>query len=250
MTSLCGVLPQAAERIRRTVAPDAAVLHVAPGMAPLARADHVLDALAYDERGIAVGGGGERFTRRSWTVRDVCRRDPWPFEDGRFAFAVCTSLAALRDPVGVCEEMSRVARAGYVEVPIVEAELTSGVEGAWLGRAAHRWLCDVSDGALVVIAKSAALHADPRVRVRGGRLDALAPEERVHGLFWDGRLPAHERLVAADALADELAERVRRRFEPSSAEVALTEARDVGRRVAGAAGGAVARGFGVLRARR
>lgn len=243
------MLPQAAERIRRTVAPDVEVLQVAAGDTPLARADWVLDARAYERRGDAVGGRGERFTRRTWLVRDVCARERWPFEDGRFAFAVCTSLAALRDPIGVCAELSRVAAAGYVEVPTIEAELSAGVEGGWLGRSAHRWLCHVGDGELVFIAKPGAVHADPRVRVRSAWHDALSPEERVHGLFWDGRLPTRERVVDGPDLLDELAERVRRRFEPSSAEVALAEARDVGRRVAGFAGGAVSRGVGALRAR-
>jgi hypothetical protein len=87
------------------------------------------------------------------------------------------------------------------------------------------------------------------VRVRSGWAERLEPEERVTGLFWQDRLPARERHVDGTALLDELAERVRRRFEPSSAEVALAEARDVGRRVAGAAGAAALRGFDVLRGR-
>ena len=243
------MLPQAAERIRQTVPSDAQVLQVAAGEEPLARADWVLDARPYELRGDAIGGRGERFDRRTWIVRDVCGRERWPFEDDRFAFAVCTSLAALRDPVGVCLELSRVARAGYVEIPTVEAELAAGVEGTWVGRSAHRWLCDVGEGELVFTAKPGAVHADPRVRVRGGWHDGLSPEERVHGLFWDTQLPARERLVDGPVLLDELADRVRRRFEPSSAEVALAEARDVGRRVAGFAGGAVARGVGALRGR-
>ena len=243
------MLPQAADRIRQTIPGDAAVLQVAADDAPITRADWVLDGRAYELRGDAVGRGGERFTRRTWIVRDVCARERWPFEDGRFAFAVCTSLAALRDPVGVCAELSRVARAGYVEVPTIEAELAAGVEGSWVGRSAHRWLCDVGDGELVFVAKPGAVHADPRVRVRAGWHDSLSPEERVHGLFWETRLPARERVVGGGELLDELAERVRRRFEPSSAEVALAEARDVGRRVAGFAGGAVARGVGALRGR-
>ena len=243
------MLPQAAERIRQTVPSDASVLQVAAGDAPLARADWVLDPRAYELRGDAVGTRGERFTRRTWIVRDVCARERWPFEDDRFAFAVCTSLAALRDPVGVCAELSRVARAGYVEVPTVEAELSAGVEGTWVGRSAHRWLCDVGEGELVFVAKPGAVHVEPRVRVRSGWHDALSPAERVHGLFWEDRLPARERIVRDAELLDELADRVRRRFEPSSAEVALAEARDVGRRVAGFAGGAVARGVGALRGR-
>lgn len=241
------MLPQAVERIRQTVPGDAEVLQVGGFSEPLGRADWVLSDRPYEGRGDA--SGAERFTSRTWVTRDVCGRERWPFDDGRFAFAVCTSLAALRDPVGVCAELSRVARAGYVEVPTVEASLSSGVEGAWVGRSAERWLCDVADAELVFTGKVGAVHTDPRVRVRPGWSERMGPEDRVHGLFWEGRLPARERHVGSDELLDELAARVRRRFEPSSAELVFTEARDVGRRVAGAAGAAALRGFDVLRGR-
>lgn len=241
------MLPQAADRIRETVPSDAEVLQVAGSRDPFGRADWMLSDRPYEARGDATGA--ERFTRRSWVVRDVCGREPWPFADGRFAFAICTSLALLRDPVGVCAELSRVARAGYVELPAVEASLAAGLEGAWVGRSAERWLCDVADAELVFTAKPGAVHADPRVRVRPGWSERLGAEERVTGLFWEERLPARERHVEAAELLDELAGRVRRRFEPSSAEVALTEARDLGRRLGGAAGAAALRGFDVLRGR-
>jgi hypothetical protein len=149
----------------------------------------------------------------------VCGRDPWPFPDGRFDFAVCTALARLRDPIGVCAELGRVARAGYVEVPTIEAELAGG--DAF-------WLCDVVDAELVFVHKPREVHLDPRVRVSSRRVAALEPEERVHALFWEGRLPARERHVAPGALAEELAERVRRRVAPSGAEIALSEARRLG----------------------
>lgn len=208
------MLPQAAERIAATVADGDAVLHVGPAPgAAFARADWVLDDGGYEPDGEA------RFTRRTWVARDVCGREPWPFADRRFAFAVCTTLADYRDPIGVCSELSRVANAGYVEVPTIEAELAAG---------AARWLCDVVDAELVFTHRPAALHGDPRVRVPARWHGRLTASDRVHGIFWEDRLPARERLVGADVLAGELAERIRRRFAPSSAEVALTEARRLG----------------------
>ena len=236
------MLPQAAERIRTALATDAEVLQVSGARRPLGRADVVLDDRPYEGRGEAQGP--ERFTRRSWLVRDVCGREPWPFEDGRFAFAVCDALATLRDPVGVCAELSRVARAGYVEVPTVEAELGAGA------RSDARWLCDpvtrpgatgAREAELVFVAKPYAAHGDPRLRVPARWLERLPEGERVHGLFWTDRLPARERLADPGALLDELAERVRRRFAPSTAEVAVQEARGAARRVGGAAGTLVER---------
>jgi len=207
------VLPQAEARIP----PDGDVLQVG-GRVALSRATVVLA----DQPGEARG-------RARWVVRDVCAREPWPFEDGAFAFAVCEELAGYRDPVFVASELSRVAREGYVEIPTVEAELGADASG--------RWLCDVAERGLVFVRRGAA----GEVRVPPRWLERLGPEERVHGLFWDGALPARERLVDDDAYAAELTVRLRRRFEPSSAEVVVAEARDVARRAVGVAGGVVGR---------
>jgi hypothetical protein len=221
------VLPQAERRIAEQVPDDAVVLQVGAAGDAFARADWVLDDRPHEPHGEA------RFGRRTWVHRDVCARAPWPFEDGRFDFAVCTTLATLRDPVGVCGELARVARAGYVELPAIEAELAGGEA---------RWLCDVVDAELVFVHKPRAVLTDPRARVPSRRLQALEPSDRVHALFWEGRLPARERLVDAEQLVTELSERLRRRFEPSSAEVALTEARRLG----GLAGNAAVRRLGGL----
>ena len=208
------MLPQAVSRIAGSLAEDEEVLLVgASSGGSFARADWVLDDGPYEPDGEA------RFNGRTWVSRDVCGREPWPFAEGRFAFSVCTSLAVLRDPVGVCAELSRVARAGYVEVPTLEGELAGGDA---------RWLCDVADAELVFVHKPWALHDDPRVRVPPRWSARLEEGERVHGLFWDDRLPARERHADPETLAGELAARIRRRFEPSSAEVALTEARRLG----------------------
>jgi hypothetical protein len=222
------MLPQAAQRIAAQVPDDAVVLQVGASRDAFARADWVLDDLPHEPHGDA------RFTRRTWITRDVSGRAPWPFDDGRFDFAVCTTLTHLRDPVGVCSELARVARAGYVELPSIEAELAGG-DG--------RWLCDVVDAALVFVAKTGPAHTDPRVRVGRRRLESMEPFDRVHALFWEDRLPARERVVDAEQYVDELAERLRARFEPSSAEVALSEARRVG----GLAGEAASRGLDALR---
>jgi hypothetical protein len=221
------VLPQAEKRIAEQVSDEASVLQVGAAGAALARADWVLDDRPHEPHGEA------RFSRRTWVQRDVCGRAPWPFEAGRFDFAVCTTLATLRDPVGVCGELARVARAGYVELPAVEAELAGGDA---------RWLCDVVDAELVFVHKPRAVLTDPRVRAPVRRVQALEPADRVLALFWEERLPARERLVPDEELVAELADRLRRRFEPSSAELALTEARRLG----GLAGSAAVRRLGGL----
>ncbi|HEV2813497.1 MAG TPA: hypothetical protein VGW10_09620 [Solirubrobacteraceae bacterium] len=227
------MLPQAVERIRTVLGGDEEVLQVGGLASPFGRADWVLDSGRYEDRGVPEGR--ERFTRRTWLVRDACAREAWPFEDDRFAFAVCTTLASLRDPVGVCVELSRVARAGYVEVPAIEAELAGGDA---------RWLCDLDHGELVFVHKSVGVALDARVKVPPRWHARLEASERVHGLFWEDHLPARERLAATEELVEELAERLRRRFEPSAAEVAVAEARV---RIGTLAGAAAARGLDALR---
>ena len=219
------MLDAAAERIGSLLGEDARVLQVAASHEVFTRADHVLDDRRYEPHGDA------RFTSSTWITRDVCARAPWPYADGQFDFAVCLALHRLRDPVGVCAELARVARAGYVELPVVEAELAAGT---------GRWLCDVADAGLVFTAKPV---PDARVRVPRRRVLELPEPERVHALFWEDRLPARERQVDTPELLDELAVRLRERFEPSGAEVALGEARRVG----GLAGAAALRGLDALR---
>jgi hypothetical protein len=199
------MLPQAAERITSSLRSDALVLQVGDGRDVLERVDWVLDDGPYEPH------GGARYTRSTWVERDVCAREPWPFPDHRFDFAICTVLHDLRDPIGVCGELARVARSGYVELPTLEAELGSGT---------GRWLCDVAGAALVFTAKP----HDPRVRVARRHVDDLLPSDRVHALFWESSLPAREE--RADL--DELAERLRTKFEPTTVEVAVSEARRVG----------------------
>ncbi len=223
------MLEAAAQRISELVGEDACVLQVGASSGDVVpRADHVLDDGPHEPHGDA------RFTRATWLTRDVCARAPWPYADGHFDFAVCLALPYVRDPVGVCAELARVARAGYVELPVVEAELSGGTA---------RWLCDVVEAGLVFTAKPP---PDPRVRVPRRRVLEQPPAERVHALFWEDRLPARERLVDAEELLRELADRVRERFEPSGAEVALSEARRVG----GLAGAAALRSLDAIRASR
>ena len=138
------------QRILDELAGGALVLDVGGWADPFARADWVIDLMPYETRGLYGGKPDperERFSAQTWVVRDVCDRDPWPFSDGQFDFAVCSqTLEDLRDPVGVCRELQRIARAGYVEVPTRLAEQSAGVEGAWPGWSHHHWICDVEDG--------------------------------------------------------------------------------------------------------
>ncbi len=175
------MLAASEERLLRELAPGARVLDVGGGASPLARADVVLDLLPGDGR-------------PGWVQRDICDREPWPFAGGEFDFAVCShTLEDVRDPVWVCAELQRVARAGYVEVPSRLEEQSWGVHGEWVGWSHHRWLVDVEEDGIVFAHKSHAVHRDGD-HLPAGFAATLTPERRVQWLWWEGSFAARERI--------------------------------------------------------
>jgi hypothetical protein len=224
------VLPAAERRIAAELAPDALVLDVGGWAKPLARADWVIDLLPYETRGLygPERREPERFSAATWVERDICATEPWPFPDGRFDFAVCAhTLEDVRDPVRVCEELVRVARAGYVEVPAPVEELTFGVQGPWVGWSHHHWISEMAPApahGLRFTFKPHLLGASGR-HLPAGSCDGLAPEDRVLALWWNGSFTFGEQvLVGAEAFdpwlegllacqrSDHPATRTRRRF--------------------------------------
>ena len=133
------------------------MLDVGGAARPFPRADWILDLAPYEARG-QLGWDGdraqERFGPDRWVQRDICAREPWPFADGQFDFAVCShTLEDVRDPVWVASELQRVARAGYVEVPALREELTYGIQGPWVGWGHHHWLIREAGAGLEFIFK-------------------------------------------------------------------------------------------------
>jgi hypothetical protein len=179
------------------------VLDVGGWALPLARADWVLDLMPYETRG-SLGRDGtaadERFTAATWVTRDICDRSPWPFEDGRFDFVVCSqTLEDVRDPIWVCAELQRVGRAGYVEVPSRLVEQSWWVQGPWIGYGHHRWLIDVEDGHIEFVSKPHSITGIEGAGFPNGYAQALSEEERNQALWWEGSFGFGERLFYEDA---------------------------------------------------
>lgn len=224
------MLPASLHRILSEVPDDALVLDVGGWAAPLNRADWVLDLMPYETRGGLVAGGfgpgPERFDASRWVQRDICDREPWPWPDDHFDFAVCvTTLEDIRDPIWVAHELGRVAKAGYVEVPTIYAELLHWWEGPYLGHEHHRWLCFIEDSGLEFLHKPHSIHADRRLRVHRRWTSEMTVEDHLQGLFWEGELRARERVCIGGFPLDELAALVRARFAPSKAELAAERVR-------------------------
>jgi len=145
--------------------PDAtSVVDVGGGAMPFPRADYVIDAVPFEARS-ALGDlkidYSPRFTKDTWCRLDLCEHKPWPFPDKFFDFATCSHLLEdVRDPIWICSELCRVAKAGYIEVPSRILEQTRGIEHpSYAGYYHHRWLVSRKDQVLEFRHKPHLLHS-------------------------------------------------------------------------------------------
>jgi uncharacterized protein YbaR (Trm112 family) len=124
--------------VRHAAAPpvDGSVLDVGAGQAAHRRADLIVDKYVADdfERGSPLD------LSKPLVVADG---QALPFADGAFSYVIASHvLEHATDPVLFAGELSRVAAAGFVQVPSREAELTFG----W---PFHPWLIDLREDVLV-----------------------------------------------------------------------------------------------------
>ena len=201
------MLAQSLQRIESELPPDALVLDVGGWAKPLARADWVADLMPYETRGLYGhdGDGPERFDAESWVQIDICGQATWPFGDDQFDFAVCShTLEDVRDPVRVCAELQRVARAGYIEVPSRLEEQSPMADQPGIGWSHHRWLIDVDDEAkrIEFVFKYGLGYLAGAAQCPSGFHATLSDAERVQSLWWDGSFEFGERVMASSAELD------------------------------------------------
>jgi hypothetical protein len=182
--------------------PGDLVLDVGGWACPFNRAQWILDGQPYDTRGFYKtfggppyqGGSREWFSRDTWVQRDICARSPWPFSDRQFDFVVCShTLEDLRDPLWVCSELIRVAKAGYIEVPSRAYESCIGVERPrQAGLSHHRWLIDIEEMQLRFLQKYHLIHTERRFHLPKSFHDRLTPGASVQWLWWTGTFEFQE----------------------------------------------------------
>src|ERR1700760_4553932 len=101
-----------ARRLNESLPASAIVVDIGGGASVFPRADYVIDFCPFTVRN-SLGSVGDipvRYNAERWTQLDLCAREPWPFPDKHFDFAVCSHvLEDVRDPIWVCSEISRVA---------------------------------------------------------------------------------------------------------------------------------------------
>jgi hypothetical protein len=192
------MLAASAQRILDTLDDDAVVLDVGGAMKPFNRADWIMDALPYERRGQlgSIGGESERFDADTWVMRDFCDHEPWPFRDKEIDFVICShTLEDVRDPIWMCSEFNRIAKAGYIEVPSRLEEQTYGFQGPWTGWSHHRWLIDADQAAnhIQFVHKSAVVERADSHFPTDFR-ETLSEAERVQTFWWEGSFDFGERL--------------------------------------------------------
>lgn len=208
------MLEASLNRLGALLEPDHVVLDIGGWGRPLTRADWVMDLMPHETRGVLGRDGPlpERFSKDTWIERDICDREPYPFADKQLDFVVCShTLEDVRDPIWVCDEMVRIARAGYIEVPSRLEEQSYGFQGPWTGWSHHRWLIDLVNGRLEFVFKHSVVHNRRGDHFPIGFERALAAEERVIALWWVDSFEYGERVfVAAEQLDPYIAGFVRR----------------------------------------
>lgn len=216
------MLPASRRRILERLVEDDLVLDVGGWAKPFPRADWVIDLLPYETRGLygydrESDADTERFGADTWVQRDICSHEPWPFEDDQFDFATCShTLEDVRDPVWVCHELARVAKAGYIEVPSRLEEQTYGIQGPWVGWGHHHWLTDIRNGRVEFVFKHHIVHGRKSFQLPRELFASLTPEEKVESLCWEGSFEASERVIVEseelDRYLEELVESQRSRI--------------------------------------
>jgi hypothetical protein len=197
------------------LSPSDVVIDVGGWACPFNRAQWVLDAQQYESRGFyrtfggppSQGGDQEWFSRESWVIRDK-----------QFDFAICShTLEDLRDPLWVCSELSRIAGAGYIEVPSRQFESTLEVERPnQAGLSHHRWLIDVVGQHLRFMHKFHMIHADRSFSLPAKYKRRLTAESSVSWIWWEGAISCEEVEIHGIAAQEaELREYSRREFPRS-----------------------------------
>lgn len=203
-----GMLTATIERLMDLTPSGMSVLDVGGAGCPFNRANWVIDVQSYSER---AGNGSygpekEHFTEDSWVRQDICS-DKWPFENKQFDFAICAhTLEDVRDPIPTCQELNRVAKAGYIECPsrLVES-IRDLVRSNVIGYGNHRWFVEISGDRVLFTPKSHLVYHKPEFSLPYQTTQRISAEDAVVGLFWtDGFGCSLKVLVHDDDVMDDL----------------------------------------------
>lgn len=194
--------PDCARLLPEKIRPQDKVLDVGGWHSPILRSNAIIDIMPHSTinwpGAILTDVWPEpQFDASSYVQMDICGPDPWPFADKEFDFAICShTLEDVRDPIFVCRELNRVAKAGYIEVPSRAVESTRGVERPFFcGYYHHRWLCEVEGTEISFLFKPAMLHAYRKFHFNKPFFKRMNPEHASSYFFWNGEFQYRERII-------------------------------------------------------
>ena len=185
---------------------DGLVLDIGGWCDPFLRADYVLDVFPYETRGLAYHGigklpiscvypdslPGERFTKKTWFVHDICSERPFPFPDKMFDFVVCShTLEDVRDPLRACSEIIRIGKAGYIETPSRIGEMLMSYDGL-VGAVHHRWLVDIRGNRISFRMKHHFLHTSTDFYIPPSYKRTMDRMQGIAFLFWENSFEYEE----------------------------------------------------------
>jgi len=135
------------------------VLDIGSGDKPHWRADVIVDKFPGDDR--QRNAGEVLIDRKKLFVNaDV---EKMPFEDKVFDFVFCSHLLEhVEDPGKAIDEITRVGKRGYIEVPFSGLDLLKPFK-------AHLWFCDEDNGRLIFFKRDAAENFYTRVLKKFGK---------------------------------------------------------------------------------
>ena len=129
----------------KRIGPNDRVLDLGGWERVFPRANVVADLLPYETRKIVSPDTLEHFSKEDWIVADFCSPAFWDaIPDKSFDFVtIGHTLEDIRDPLYVCSQMIRCAKAGYIEAPSKVRELTKiQPDDIVSGYNHHRWLIE------------------------------------------------------------------------------------------------------------
>ncbi len=195
------------DNVLKLIHSDDRVLDVGGGLAPFSRADAVVDIEPYETYVAFSSEKNEQvnFNRDTWFVGDICYPQVWSqIPDKAFDFVLCShTLEDVRDPLFVCSQLQRVAKAGYIETPSKFRECAkANGDDVIAGWEHHRWIIEVENEAIFFKLKNPFIH----------HFDYLGEARRPHvfdyynqfvGVYWVGCFDYAERTHKGSAVETE-----------------------------------------------
>lgn len=192
-----GMPSQVIAQMMNSISDSDVVVDVGGGACPFNRANYIVDIIGFEERAgnNSYGPIEEHFSKDRWKRLDICS-EPLPFADKSVDFAVCThTLEDIRDPVFVCKELNRIAKAGYIECPsrAVESVKNLTMNGI-VGYPNHRWFVEIENEEVVFIEKTPLIYSSNAFVLPAEYRD-MPLEWKITSLFWRGSFEYRENLL-------------------------------------------------------